>query len=254
MTAISADLAPGFLLLLALGAASGGFINGLAGFGTALFTLGFWLQIMAPVEAVAIVVVMSVFSGLQGVWIVRHSILDNPRRLARFLIPAIFGIPLGVAALAVLDARSLKIVIGLFLILYGGFFTLRRTLPKLERPTPWIDSFIGFLGGIFGGAASLSGALPTMWLSMRPWPKSETRAVLQPFNVTVLTLAMALFALQGAYDTRALLRIAMALPITMVFAQLGIMVFKRLSDGQFRRLLIAMMFLSGLILLIRELF
>lgn len=251
MSAVS-DLGPSFLMLLAAGAAAGGFINGLAGFGTALFALGFWLQIMTPVEAVAIAVVMSVLSGLQGVWIVRHSMLENPRRLARFLLPAIFGIPLGVALLTVLDARSLKIFIGAFLLLYGGFFTLRRSLPKFERPAPVIEGVIGFFGGILGGAASLSGSLPTMYLSMRPWTKSETRAVLQPFNVTVLALTTGAFALQGAYDAQALLRIMVALPVTMVFAQVGIMVFKRLSDGQFRRLLIAMMFLSGLVLLARE--
>jgi uncharacterized membrane protein YfcA len=241
-----------FLIFLALGAATGGFINGLAGFGTALFALGFWLNIMPPTQAVSIVVVMSVISGLQGVWLVRKSILDQPRRLARFLIPGIIGIPLGVAALAYLDAGTLKLVIAMFLILYGGFFTFRTALPKLTRPTPIIDSIVGFFGGILGGAASLSGALPTMWCSMRPWPKAETRAVLQPFNVVILALATALFAFKGVYTSETLLLIAIALPVTMIFAQIGIAVFKRLSDDQFRRLLIAMMFVSGLILLSRQ--
>ncbi|MFC6758820.1 TSUP family transporter [Sulfitobacter porphyrae] len=68
-----------FFVILTLGAAAGGFMNGLAGFGTALFALGFWLQIMPPAQAVAIVVVMSVVAGLQGVWLVRRSITDHPR-------------------------------------------------------------------------------------------------------------------------------------------------------------------------------
>ena len=44
-----------FITLLLVGAAAGGFINGLAGFGTALFTLGFWLQILPAVEAVCLI-------------------------------------------------------------------------------------------------------------------------------------------------------------------------------------------------------
>ncbi|MHC5804510.1 hypothetical protein ACYTX7_09910, partial [Streptococcus pyogenes] len=56
----------GFITALLAGAFAGGFINGLTGFGTALLSLGFWLQIMPPPQAVAIVVVMSVVSGLQG--------------------------------------------------------------------------------------------------------------------------------------------------------------------------------------------
>lgn len=243
-----------FLLLLLAGAAAGGFINGLAGFGTALFALGFWLQVMPPQQAVAISVVLSVTTGLQGVWIVRHSIRDNPRRLARFLLPAIIGVPLGVAALSVLDAGVLKLVIAGFLILYGGFFTLRSALPKFERPTPAGDSLVGFLGGVLGGAASLSGALPTMWCAMRPWPKSETRAVLQPFNVLVLGFAAANFAWRGAYSGQTLLLIAIALPAAIIAAQGGIMIFKRLDDGVFRRLLITLMLVSGCVLALRELF
>lgn len=241
-----------FTLYLLLGAAAGGFINGLAGFGTALFALGFWLQIMPPVQAVSIAVVMSVFSGVQGVWLVRHNIMAQPRRLLRFLLPALIGVPCGVAALAVLNPTVLKLVIAALLILYGGFFTARRNLPKFTRPTPIVDSTVGFAGGVLGGAASLSGALPTIWCSMRPWPKAETRATLQPYNVAVLGLTAFLFALQGAYGWETLKLIAIALPSTMIAAQIGIFVFKKLTDDQFRRLIIAMMFLSGIVLLIRE--
>ena len=241
-----------FYLLLAAGAAAGGFINGLAGFGTALFALGFWLQIMPPVSAVSIAVVMSVASGLQGVWLVRHSILLQPKRLARFFLPAIVGIPIGIFTLTMLEPHILKLSIAGFMLLYGGFFTLRRSLPVLMRPTPVIDSLIGFWGGVLGGAASLSGALPTMWCAMRPWSKSETRAVLQPFNVGVLALTMAIFYIQGVYTWQSVKLIGFCLPVAMAFAQFGIFIFKRLTDEQFRRVLITMMFISGFVLTWRE--
>ncbi len=242
-----------FWIILCMGAVAGGFINGLAGFGTSLFALGFWLQILPPAQAVSIVVIISVISGIQGVWIVRHSILDQPRRLVRFLLPALPGIPIGVASLALLDPIVLKLLIAGFLVLYGGFFTFRRALPKLEKPTPLVDVVVGFLGGVMGGAASLSGALPTMWCALRPWSKGETRAVLQPFNVVVLALAGVIFALKGAYNRETLWLIAIALPVAMISAQVGIFVFKRLNDDGFRRLLISMMFVSGVVLLLREL-
>ena len=241
------------LTMLAAGALAGGFINGLAGFGTALFALGFWLQVMPPLQAVAVCVVLSVASGLQGVWLVRRSILDNRMRLARFLVPGLLGVPLGVALLAAIDARTLKLVVAGFLVLYGGFFTARGALPRFERPTPLVDGAIGFVGGVLGGAASLSGALPTMWCSMRPWPKAETRAVLQPYNVAILALTVAALALGGAYTRETVLLVLLALPITMLAAQIGIATFKRLGDEAFRRLLIALMLVSGLVLSAREL-
>lgn len=243
-----------FIAILLAGAFAGGFINGLAGFGTALLSLGLWLQIMPPPQAVAIVVVMSVVSGLQGLWTVRREIRDRPGRLALFLLPGLVGLPLGVTLLNVISATVLKLTIAGFMIAYGGFFTLRRSLPHFDRPTPAIDGGIGFLGGILGGAASLSGALPTMWCAMRPWSKGETRAVLQPYNVGILGGAMLLFALQGLYDRETLLLVALALPGTVIGAQFGITLFHRLSDTQFRRLLIMVMFASGLALALREMF
>lgn len=199
------------------------------------------------------VVVMSVASGLQGVWLVRSSIANQPRRLARFLLPALPGIPMGVAVLSYIPVETLKVIIAGFMLLYGGFFIFRTTLPKLEHPTPIIDCIVGFSGGLLGGAASLSGALPTMWCAMRPWPKAETRAVLQPFNVAVLGLALIVFTIKGVYTWDTLILIGLALPVTMFSAQIGIALFKRLDDDQFRRLIIAMMFLSGIILMLREL-
>ena len=239
--------------LFVIGAAAGGFINGLAGFGTALFALGLWLQFMEPTQAVAIVVVLSVATGLQGLWIVRRAISEQRARLARFLLPALLGIPMGVAALPYLAPSPVRLVIGAFLILYGGFFTLRRNLPRFTRSTPVADGAVGFLGGFLGGAVSLSGALPTMWCAMRPWPKAETRAVLQPFNVVVLALTALLLAARGAYDAETLWLLALALPVALVAAQIGLWVFGRVSDDSFRRMIIALTLLSGAVILLREL-
>ena len=240
-----------FLTLLILGAVAAGFINGLAGFGTALFSLGFWLQIMPPVQAVLVVLVMSLLSGFQGVILVRRAI--QWPRLARFLVPALVGVPIGTALVVWIEPTLLKLVIAGFLILYGMFFAFRRELPALTRPTPIIDGSVGFAGGVLGGLAGLSGALLTMWCAMRPWPKAEQRAVLQPYNFIIQVIATTLFIIQGAFDRETMLIMAIAAPFTLGSAQVGLFVFKRMGDAQFRRLLIVLMLISGLLLMAREL-
>ncbi len=240
-----------FLTFLTIGAFAAGFINGLAGFGTSLFALGWWLQVMSPAQSVAAILVVSVFSSIQGVVHVRKSI--ELRRLAIFLIPALFGIPLGLQILQHIDADLLKLVIAVFMLVYGGFFVLRRDLPNISANTPVIDALIGFVSGVLGAVAGLSGALPTIWLSMRDWAKEKSRAILQPFNTVVLSVAAALLALDGAYDRETLIVLAIAVPVSLIAAQIGLMVFKRLTNPQFRRLLIIMMFVSGALLLAAEL-
>lgn len=239
-----------FLFFVTAGATISGFVNGLAGFGTSLFALGWWLQVMPPVQAVAVVLVMSVASGVQGVVLVRRSI--RWPRLAGLLVPALFGIPIGLQILHRIDAGLLKAVVAVFLLTFGGFFMLRRELPALTRPTPVIDGSIGFAGGILGAVAGLSGALPTMWYTMRAWPKAECRAVLQPYNTTVLGISMVLLALDGVYDGATLRTVAIALPATILAAQAGIWMFGRITDAQFRRTLIVLMFVSGIVLAAKE--
>ena len=246
-------MTPELFIYLMLAGLAGGFINGLAGFGTALFSLGFLLQILPPVQAVGLVLILSVFSGLQGLWIVRQQIFEHPKRLVRFLLPALIGIPLGVYSLSFIDTDMLKIFIGLFMLFYGGLFVLRANLPTLSGPAPTTDSLVGLMGGILGGAAGLSGALVTIWLSMRPYSKNETRAVLQPYNMVVLGLSVLMLAANGAYNFQSIIYLAVLMPAGLMAAQIGIWLFKKLDNLQFRRLLIILMFASGLLLILRSL-
>lgn len=238
-------------LLVLAGAAAGGFINGLAGFGTALFALGFFLSVMPPLEAVAVTVVLAVATGVQGLWVVRHAMTRNTARLARFLVPGVIGVPPGVSLLKLIDAETLKLVIALMLLLYGGYFSMRRQLPRIAERRPLTDCAVGFAGGVLGGAASLSGALPTMWCALRAWPKAETRAVLQPYNVLILGMTAAMLAWNGAYHAQTLTYITIALPAALIAAQLGIWAFRRITDGLFTRLLIGLTFVSGAVLMAR---
>ncbi len=240
------------IVYLLLGAAAGGFINGLSGTGTALFALGFYLVVLDPVTAVAIVALMSVIAGIQGLWVVRGAIFENPKRLLRFVIPGLLGVPCGVWLLGGLDATFLRLGVAAFLILYGGYFAFRKALPAFSRPTPVVDSMVGGIGGLLGGAAGMSGALPSMWMSLRPWTKYETRAVLQPFNMVMLVTTVTLLFSRGAYEG-SLPALAITIPSGLFAAQVGIFVFKRLSDTGFRRILILLTLAMGLGILASEL-
>lgn len=240
------------ILYLVLGAFAGGFINGLSGTGTALFALGFFLLVLEPTTAVGIVTVMAVLAGFQGLWLVRSDIGKHPARLMRFLIPGLIGVPFGLRLLEVLDAGTLRMGISVLLILYGGYFGFRAALPAFQRKTPLLDCSIGLVGGVLGGAAGVSGALPSMWMSMRPWTKTELRAVLQPFNMVILCTTVALLFWKGVYDRTAMSALLIALPTGLLAAQVGLYVFKRLTDTGFRRLLILLTLLTGLGILVSE--
>ena len=53
-------------LVVLIGAFAGGFVSGLAGFGTGLVALGIWLHVIQPTTAATLVVVCSVVSQATG--------------------------------------------------------------------------------------------------------------------------------------------------------------------------------------------
>ena len=238
------------VFLLAAGL-SGGFVNGLAGFGTALFSLGWLLQVMPPQQAVAIALVCSLVTGVPGVWQVRHSI--DRRRLALFILPAFAGIPIGSLLLGLVDTRLLSLLVGGMLLLYGGYFAFRRTLPAIEGNWTLVEAGIGFVGGVLGAMAGLSGALPSMWLALRPWPKAVQRGIMQPFSMVILLVATVLLALEGVFTPQVLYNLALVLPASMLGAVIGLILFRRMPDVLYPRVLIGLMLISGGTLLARTL-
>lgn len=133
------------LLYLAAGAALGGYVNGLAGFGTGLMSLGIWLQVMSVEEAVPVVAAMSVVSGVQSLWLTRQGVKTGLHRLPRFLVPALIGLPVGAWLLNWIDAAHLKLAVAFFMLFYTAFSYYADSLPKrlpksVHFATDWPDS------------------------------------------------------------------------------------------------------------------
>ena len=108
------------------------------------------------------------------------------------------------------------------------------------------DAGIGFAGGILGGLAGLSGPLPILWATVRGWGKDERRGVFQTFIWTVLSAALCLQAATGFIKMEVLWLALIVLPATLFGAWVGARTYRILSDRNFRDVVLALLFLSGL--------
>src|SRR5713226_8150499 len=179
-------------VLLPLGALAGGYVSGLAGFGTALMALGIWLYVFPPSIAVPLVLICSIVaqtSTLPSFW---RSI--DFRLVWPFLVGGLAGVPLGTMLVAHADPRVFKLSVGVLLLVFPTALYFNRKPIALSFGGRAADAAIGFAGGILGGLAGLSGPLPTLWASVRGWGKDERRGIFQTFNWTVLTAALCLQA------------------------------------------------------------
>jgi uncharacterized membrane protein YfcA len=232
------------LVLLVAGALAGGYVVGLAGFGTALMALGIWLYALPPSVAVPLVLISSVVaqtSTMPSMW---RSI--DFKLVLPFLIGGLAGVPLGTMLIAHADPKTFKLSVGVFLLIFPAALYFNRT------PIAWsfggraADGLVGFVGGILGGLAGLSGPLPILWASVRGWGKDERRGIFQIFNWTVLAVALCLQAGTGLITMEVIRLALLTLPVTIFGAWLGARTYHMLSDGNFRDVVLGLLFLSGI--------
>ena len=115
------------------------------------------------------------------------------------------------------------------------------------------DAAVGFVGGVMGGLASLSGPAPTIWVQLRGWNKNEQRGVNQPFNMAVLATALLAAAVAGLLDRTFLVWAIITVPTSLIGARLGLMLYGRVNDAVFRQLVLVLLGLSGLTLIVSSL-
>ena len=231
-------------IILLLGALAGGFVSGLAGFGTALMALGIWLYVVPPSIAVPLVLICSIVaqtSTLPSFWRLFDFGLVWP-----FLIGGLAGVPLGTLLIAHADPNVFKLSVGVLLLVFPTALYLYRSPVAFQFGGRLADGMVGFAGGILGGLAGLSGPLPTLWASVRGWGKDERRGVFQTFNWTVLSAALCLQAGTGFITPEVMWLALVALPGTLLGAWLGARCYRALSDTNFRDVVLALLFLSGL--------
>ena len=112
-------------VLLFFGALAGGFVSGLAGFGTALMALGIWLYVLPPSLAVPLVLICSVVAQtatLPSMWRSFDFSLIWP-----FIIGGLLGVPLGTILIAHADPQAFKFSFGIFLLVFPVVLYFQRT-------------------------------------------------------------------------------------------------------------------------------
>jgi uncharacterized protein len=232
------------LALILAGALAGGFVNGLTGFGTALTGLPMWLQAVEPLIAAQLASACSVLGHLTTLPAIWHA--ADWRRLAPMLVAGLIGVPIGTWALPLISLQAFKMAIGAILMIYCSFMLFVAGRVQLAAGGRGAEVVVGFAGGILGGIAALSGVLPTIYASLKGWPKDERRAFFQAFNLTLLTAMLVASVVQGLVGMRFLVALAVAIPGTLAGSWTGARLYRRLDDRRFDRVVLVVLLLSGL--------
>src|SRR3954462_7076655 len=102
--------------VLLLGALAGGFVSGLAGFGTALVALGIWLYVIPPSIAVPLVLICSIVAQLST--LITFWRLIDFKLVWPFFAGGLAGVLPGTLMVAHADPRTFKLAVGVLLLVF----------------------------------------------------------------------------------------------------------------------------------------
>ena len=234
------------LALFVLSTFVGGIVSGLAGFAMGLVVSGVWLHILTPGQTAALIVGYGLIVQSYSIWKLRHAL--SLRKVAPFIGGGVIGVPIGAALLGYIRPDFIRDGVGVLLIAYSGYFLIRPHVHSVQGSLP-ADVGVGFLNGILGGLTGLAGPIITIWCQLRGFRRDEQRAIFQPVILAAFALTAVSLTINGTV-TKDLVRIYLyGLPALGAGLWVGLKLYGHLNEHTFRRVVLVLLMLSGLVLL-----
>lgn len=234
------------LALFLISAFFGGVTTGLAGFAMGLVVSGIWLHVLTPVQTASLIVGYGLLVQGHGVWKLRHAV--DFRRVTPLIAGGAAGVPLGVWLLGYLEPAYVRFAVGVLLVIYSLYGMLRPKLAPLRVNIP-ADATVGIVNGLLGGLTGLAGPIVVIWCQLTGVPWAVQRAIFQPVILAVFMMTAVGLGLGGAITVEVVKLFLLGLVPVFTGIWVGLHLYGRLEEAGFRRLILAMLLLSGLALL-----
>ncbi len=248
---------PASIALLAGILATSALMSGLSGFGfSAIGALCLWL--LPPKLGVPLLMTLSSANQLMSLGQLKSDLKplrewwpDGP---APYLAGGLVGVPVGLTILHALPTSTLMAIFGAFLVFYAAYSILKPESAYVEMKADWpISSLVGLTGGVIGGFTAFPGAAVVVWSGLRRLPKSESRAIVQPYIFALQIVSLMMLAIQHpeTFSHTYWSLVFFTLPVVLPCTLLGVNLYRSLSDINFRRVTFMLLGTSGCGLLVK---
>lgn len=245
----------GTLVALALILGASAIMSGLSGFGfSAIGALCLWL--LPPRLGVPLLMTLSAANQLMSLRQLKADMKPLrhwwPGGAGPYLLGGFIGVPAGLAILHALPASQLMATFGGFLVSYAAYSLLKPEGVCLRAANGWLAPLlVGAAGGVIGGFTAFPGAAVVVWSGLHRMPKSESRAIVQPYILGLQLLSLAILAVEHpeTFDATYWRLLALTLPVVLPGTLFGVVLYRSLSDVNFRRVTFMLLGTSGLGLL-----
>jgi uncharacterized protein len=236
-------------VIISAGVFAGALVSGLAGFAFSAVAGVMLLHVLPPTEAVPLMMACSLVPQIVSLVALRRTVKwrGNPVLIAGGalgILPALY-------LLQHIDAQVFRIGFGAFLAAYAACMLLRPAGACLQVARSRLrEAAVGFGGGLVGGLTAMPGALLVMWCDLHGMPKEQQRGLVQPYILAMQIFALALLLSRNDLSTKALMGLTVSLPALAAGSALGVILFGKVNDTGFRRVVLAILLVAGLLLTI----
>jgi uncharacterized membrane protein YfcA len=236
----------GRLALAALATAIAGVMRGFAGFGTALTLAPVFTVLWGPSVGVPTMLLLEALIGSQllfGAW--QHV---NRRVALPMTLAACAMVPVGAWVLFVADPAVLTRGMGVLVIAFAAALASGWRY-RGSRPLP-LTIAVGAMAGVMKGATGMSGPPVILYLLAGTEAAREHRATLILFFAVLGLVALLPPFLGGLFTASVLVKVALLLPVLLLFVRVGVALFGRLGQATFRIVAYAVLVAIGLVALL----
>jgi uncharacterized protein len=232
---------------IALAVFTGAAVSGFTGFAFSAVAGAILLHMLAPTEAVPLMMTCSIVVQGANIFGLRRSL--NWRGASAFIAGGVLGLPPSLYLLFHVDAPALRKGFGALLAAYSAWMLLRpATRHFVGAESKVHDGMVGFAGGLVGGLTAMPGALPALWCDLRGLPKEEQRGLVQPFIAAMQVLALIILIVRNEISFGFLNELVISVPAVVAGAALGLTLFNRVDGSAFRKAMFLALLASGLAL------
>src|SRR5258705_10210968 len=217
------------LPIFVLATFAGALVAGLSGFAFGLVAASLWLYILSPVQTATLILAFGLIVQGYSVWKLRRAL--DWRKLWPFVIGAAIGVPVGVTLLTRANPHTVRVGVGIFLVLYSLYAFFRPVLKPFTAGGAAADAGVGFLNGILGGITGLAGILVTIWSGLRGWPKDVQRTIFQPAAVSIFLMSALWLGAKGTVTPETIKLFVIGLPFLLAGTWLGLKLLGRLDEA-----------------------
>ncbi len=222
-----------------------GFVQGTTGFGSALVAIPLLILVIDIKDAVPLCMLVSLVINIYlAIALRKHLDLQKIRPLC---IAALPGIIVGATILSQVNASSIKVWLGILLLVYSLYSLLFS--PKPIKIHAYWSYIAGFFSGAIGAAFSAGGPPVIIYTTLKNWSRDSIKATLIGFFLFNSSLIVIVHAVSGLTTINIFTNFMISAPFALLGTVLGNIFCTKIPRQRYVQLIFAFLLLMSIMMI-----